>query len=81
MRVIYNVKHGYAIHLKFGNKSLTSLTKLELKAIASICSTIKENLLPCLSQVVVVIILYIFITRPVSRKNATCNRNHNLSNN
>ena len=80
MRVIYNVKHRYAIRLKFGNKSLTSLTKLELKAIASICSTIKENLLLCLSQVVVVIMLHIFITRPVSRKNATCNRNHNLSN-
>ena len=45
MRVTYNVKHRYAIHLKFGGKFWTSLTKLVLEAKASICSTIKENLL------------------------------------
>ena len=44
MRVIYNVKHHYAIRLKFGDKLLTSLTKLVLQAKARICSTIKENL-------------------------------------
>ena len=45
MRIIYNVKNCYPIHLKFGGKSLTSLSKLVLEAKASICSTIKENLL------------------------------------
>ena len=45
MRIISNVKHRYAIHLKFEDKSSTSLTKLALKAKASICSAINENLL------------------------------------
>ena len=45
MRVMYNVKHRYVIHLKFGNKFLISLTKLVLEAKASIYSIIKENLL------------------------------------
>ena len=43
MRVIYNVKHCYVIHLKYGDKSLSFLTKLVVKAKASICSTIKAN--------------------------------------
>ena len=47
MRIIYNVKHCYANYSKFGDKFLTFLTKLVLKAKASICSTIKENLLLC----------------------------------
>ena len=45
MRIFYNLKHRYAIHLKFGYKFLTSLTKLVLEEKACICSTIKENLL------------------------------------
>ena len=45
MRIIYDVKHRYAIRLKFGDKFLTFLTKLVLKMKASICSTVKENLL------------------------------------
>ena len=45
MRVTYNVKHRYACRLKFGGEFLTFLTKLVLEAKASICSTIKENLL------------------------------------
>ena len=45
MRVTYNVKHRYVICLKFGDKFLTFLTKSVVKAKASICSTIKENLL------------------------------------
>ena len=45
MGIIYNVKHRYAIRLKFGDKLLTSLTKLVPQVKASICSTIKENLL------------------------------------
>ena len=60
MRVIYNVTHCYAIRFKFGDKFLTSLTKLALDAKASICSTVKENLLlyccKFLAFVVVVII-------------------------
>ena len=44
MRVIYNVKHRYAIRLEFGDKFLTPLTKLVLEAKAIICSTVKENL-------------------------------------
>ena len=44
MRVKYNVKLYYEIRLKFGDKFLTSLTKLVLEAKAS---TIKENLLLC----------------------------------
>ena len=44
---MYNEKHHYAIRLKFGNKFLTSLTKSLLETKASICSTVKENLLLC----------------------------------
>ena len=44
MRIIYNVKHCNAIQLKFGEKFVTSLTKLVLEAKVSICSKIKENL-------------------------------------
>ena len=58
MRIIYNVKHRYAIRLKFGGNFLTSPTKLELEAKASIA--IEENLLlycrKFLAFVVVVII-------------------------
>ena len=57
---MYNVKHCYAIRFEFGDDLLTSLTKLVLEAKASICSTIKENLLlyfrKFLEFVVVVII-------------------------
>ena len=42
---MYNAKHRYGIRLKFGDKSLTSLTKSVLKAKASTYFTIKENLL------------------------------------
>ena len=45
MRIIYNVKHRYVIRMKFGDKFLTFLTNLVLETKASICSTIKENLL------------------------------------
>ena len=45
MRIIYNLKQRYVIRLKFGGKFLTFLTKLVLEGKASICSTIKENLL------------------------------------
>ena len=43
MSVMYDIKHCYAIHLTFGDKLLTSLTKLTLEVKTSICSTIKEN--------------------------------------
>ena len=45
MRIIYNLKHRYAIRLKFGDKFLISLAKLVLEEKASACSRIKENLL------------------------------------
>ena len=60
MRVMYNVKHRYAIRLKCGDKFLTALTKLVLEAKANICCTRKKNLLlychKFLAFVVVVII-------------------------
>ena len=45
MRIIYDIEHLCAIRSKFGDKFLTSPTKLVLKAKASICFTIKEKLL------------------------------------
>ena len=45
IEIIFNVGHCYVIRLKYGDKCLTFLTKLVLKGKASICSTIKENLL------------------------------------
>ena len=60
MKIIYNVRHCYAIRLKFGDKFLTFLIKLVLKRKPSICSTIRENLLLyCrkLSAFVVVVII------------------------
>ena len=45
MRIIYDVRHCYAIQLKFGDKFLTFLAKLVLEGKASVCSKIKENLL------------------------------------
>ena len=79
MRTIYNVKHRYAIWLKFG-VILISPAKLVLETKTSICSTIKENqLLYCCkfsAFEVVIIIEHIFITRPVQQKNTACNRNH-----
>ena len=44
IRIVYNVRHGYATHLKFGIKLLTFLTEYVLEGKANICSTIKENL-------------------------------------
>ena len=45
MRISYNMKHCYAIHSKFGDKFLTSLTNLELEETSCVWSTTKENLL------------------------------------
>ena len=44
MRDIYNVKQCYVICLKFGDKLLTFLTKLVVKAKAGICFITKEYL-------------------------------------
>ena len=44
IKIIYKLKHHYAILLKFGHNFFTSLTKFVLEAKASICSEIKENL-------------------------------------
>ena len=59
MRVICDIKHRYAIPLKFGDKFLTSITKLVLEATGSICFTTKENLLLycCTFSFVVVVII------------------------
>ena len=40
MKVIYGAKHSYDIRLKSGDKFLTSLSKLEFEAKASMCSII-----------------------------------------
>ena len=45
MRIIYNVKHCYAMCWKFGDKFLTSLTKLVLQGETSTCTKIKGNIL------------------------------------
>ena len=42
MRVMYYVKHCYAIRFKFGDQSLTSLTQIVHKAKASIYFIIKK---------------------------------------
>ena len=43
MRVTYNVKHRYAICLKFGDELLISLTKIVLEANVSVCSIKKKS--------------------------------------
>ena len=45
MRKLNDEKHCDEICLKFGDRFFTSLTMLGLELQASICSTIKENLL------------------------------------
>ena len=59
MRIVYNIKHCHAIRLKFGDTFLTSLTKLMLKAKASIRSIIKNTLSYCrnFSAFVIVVIV------------------------
>ena len=42
MRIIYDVKHCHATRLKFGDTSLTSLTKLVIEAKANICTIISD---------------------------------------
>ena len=42
MKVIYNIKHRYAIRLKCGDKLLTFLINLVVGVKASICSAIKK---------------------------------------
>ena len=67
MRIIYNVRHRYAIRLKFRDKFSTFLTKLVLEVKVSICSTNKENLLLHCRK---------FSAFPayVSQRNSACNR-------
>ena len=80
MRIICNLKHCYAIHLNSGDKFLTSQTNLVLEAKASVCSTIKENLLLYCRKfsvfIIAVVVLHILITRFLSQRSAACNTNH-----
>ena len=60
MKLMYIVKHRYAIRLKFGDKFLTSLTKQGLEAKTSICcSTIKENLLLYCREFLAFVVVFI----------------------
>ena len=60
MRIMYNVKHRYAIPLKFEDKFLTSLTKLVFEAKASMCSIIKtKSFLYCCKCLVFVVVVII----------------------
>ena len=65
MRIILNIKHNYAIRLKFRDNYLTCLTNLVLEAKAGTCSTVKENLLlycrTLLTFLAVVIIVVLFL--------------------
>ena len=77
MRVVYNLKHRYAIVWNFGEKFLTSLFKLVLKVKGSISSTVQENLLLyCRKFSAFVVIVMNFLTRTVLQRNNACNRNH-----
>ena len=44
IRIICHIQYCYVIRLKFGDKALTSLTKLVVEVKVSVCSKIKENL-------------------------------------
>ena len=59
MRITFKEKHRYAIRLKFGDKFLTSITKLVLEEKFRTSSTIKKKLLYCLkfSAFVVIVII------------------------
>ena len=60
MRILNNSKHRHAIHLKFEDLFSISLSKLVLKAKASIYSAIKANLPAyCLKLSVFVILVII----------------------
>ena len=72
-------KTRYAIRLKFEDKFLTSLTKLVLQVKASICSTVKENLLLYVASFRLCCRCHnftYFMIRSVSQRNTAFNRNN-----
>ena len=74
MRFIYNVKYRYVIYLKFGDKFLTSLTKIVLELyVYELESTLYCHKFPIF---VITVIINIFqYIRSVSQRNTAYNRN------
>ena len=84
MRTFNNSNYCHANCLKFGDLFFASLTKSLLEAKASICSTIKENLIFYCHKFSVLVIAtinyHVLIRKSISQRNVTCNRDKKLYN-